>query len=135
MRQFFAVASIIALAAVAFAQEEADYQNWMKTTGATVGSLRKNLEAKSGDAAAQDAKKLQEIFTQVHDFWLKKKIDNATNFATNARKGFQQVAENATAGKFDEAQAALKSTMANCAGCHGAYREKGADGSWKIKYN
>jgi hypothetical protein len=118
-----------------FAQEEKAYQDWMKTTGATAGSLRKNLEAKNGDAAVADAKKLEEVFTQVHDFWMKKRIDNATNFATSAQKGFKEVGQLASAGKFDEASATLKATMANCAGCHNAYREKAADGTWKIKYN
>jgi cytochrome c556 len=118
-----------------FAQEEKEYQDWMKTTGATAGSLRKNLEAKNGEAAAADAKKLQEVFTQVHDFWMKKKIEGATKFASSAQNGFNEVSQLAAAGKFDEASAALKTTMTNCGGCHNAYREKAADGSWKIKYN
>ena len=135
MRKALLVVSALAISAGLFAQEEKDYQDWMKTTGATAGSLRKNLEAKNGEGAAADAKKLQEVFTQVHDFWMKKKIDNATKFASSAQSGFKEVGELATAGKFDEAAATLKTTMANCGGCHAAYREKAADGSWKIKYN
>lgn len=134
MRHLVAIGALIALSTAAFGQDEKEYQNWMKTTGATAGSLRKNLQAQNGEAAAGDAKKLQDIFSQVHDFWMKKKIDDATKFATNARSGFQEVAQHASAGRFDEAQATLKATMANCAGCHGAYREKADDGSWKIKY-
>lgn len=127
--------SVLALSLVLFAQEEKDYQDLMKTTGATVGSLRKNLEAKNSEGAAADATKLQEVFTQVHDFWMKKKIENATKFASSAQNGFKETGQQATAGKFDEASASLKTTMANCGGCHSAYREKGADGSWKIQYN
>jgi cytochrome c556 len=115
-------------------QDEKDYQDWMKLTGATAGSLRKNLEAKNGEAAAADAAKLQDVFRKVHDFWNKKKIDNATKFATTAQNGFREAGELAKAGKFDEASAALKNAMSTCAGCHNAYREKAADGSWKIKY-
>ena len=129
------VALVVLTLSVSFvlvAQDDAEYQGWMKTTGATAASLRKNLEAKNGEAAAADAKKLQEVFTQVHDFWLKKKIDDATKFATNAQDGFKEVGQLASAGKFDEAAATLKATTANCGGCHNAHREKAADGSWKI---
>jgi cytochrome c556 len=135
MRRLLLVVSALTISVCLFAQEEAEYQAWMKTTGATAGSLRKNLEAKNAEAATVDAKKLEEVFTQVHDFWMKKKIDNATKFATSAQTGFKEVGQLATAGKFEEASATLKTTMANCGGCHNAYREKAADGSWKIKYN
>lgn len=115
-------------------QEDADFVNLMKDTGTTISSLRKNLEAKAGEPAAADAKKLQAIFNKVHDFWEKKKIDAATKFSRDANAGFKEVGEFATAGKFDEAAASLKKTMSTCAGCHKDYREKAPDGSYKIKY-
>jgi hypothetical protein len=114
------------------AQDDADYQGWMKSVGATVGSLRKNLEAKNGDAASADAKKLQEIFGHVHDYWLKKNVSDATKFASDAGEGFGTLADQAAAGKFADASATLKTTSANCGGCHAAHREKTADG-FKIK--
>ena len=135
MRKALFLLSMLTISVTAFAQDEKEYQDWMKTTGATAGSLRKNLEAKNGEAAAADAKKLQGVSTQVHDFWMKKKIDNATKFASSAQDGFKEIGQLASSGKFDEAAATLKTTMANCGGCHNAYREKAADGSWKIKYN
>ncbi|MBC7926848.1 MAG: cytochrome c [Bryobacteraceae bacterium] len=135
MRKVILAVSILAMSASLFAQDEKEYQAWMKTTGATVGSLRKNLEAKNSEASAADATKLQEVFTQVHDFWMKKKVENAAKFSTDAQSGFKEVGQLATASKFDEASASLKTTMGSCAGCHGTYREKATDGSWKIKYN
>lgn len=135
MKKFLiASACAVLTAGIVMADEQTDFANWMKATAATSGSLRKNLAAKSGDAAAADAKKLTEIFKEVHDFWMKKKIDAATKFSTDAQNGFKEVGDLATAGKFDEAQASLKKTMASCGGCHDAYREKAADGSYKIKY-
>jgi cytochrome c553 len=127
----FAV-SVAALAVAVFGQDETDYQKWMKTIGATSGSLRKNLEAKNADGASTDAKKLQESFDQVHDFWRKKSVDDATKFAMDARDGFRDIAQQASAGKFDDASASLKTTAANCAGCHKTHREKTNEG-WKIK--
>ena len=116
-----------------FAQDEADYQNWMKTIGATSGSLRKNLAAKDAATASADAKKIQGVFDEVHGYWQKKNVDDATKFAMEARDGFREVAEQASAGKFDDASATLKKATASCGGCHNAHREKAADGSWKMK--
>jgi hypothetical protein len=124
---------LTSLAIAVFAQDEADFQKWMKTVGATSGSLRKNLDAKNGDAASADAKKLQETFEQVHDFCHKKNVDDGMKFAMAARDAFREVAEQASAGKFDDAAATLKKASANCAGCHAAHREKASDGSWKMK--
>jgi mono/diheme cytochrome c family protein len=105
----------------------------MHTVRDKVGSLRKNIEAKNGNAATADAKELQEVFQKVHDFWKAKNIPDAMRFSLAAQGGFQQVATAAAGGNFDAASAQMKETMANCAGCHNAHREKTADG-FKIKY-
>ena len=115
------------------AQDDAAYQEWMKTVSATNGSLRKNMEAKAADGVAADAKKLAEVFEQVHEYWEKKNVSDAAKFAADAESGFKEAAELASAGKLDEAGEAVKKAAATCAGCHGAHREKAADGSWKIK--
>ena len=39
----------------------------------------------------------------------------------------------AAAGKWDEAGTSFKKATATCSGCHGAHREKAADGSFKVK--
>jgi hypothetical protein len=124
---------LAAIAVTTFAQDEADYQKWMKTIGSTSGSLRKNLDAKNGEAAASDAKKLQEVFGQLHGFWQKKNADDAVKLASDGSAAYGEVATEAAAGKFDEASAALKKGSATCGGCHMAHREKAADGSWKLK--
>ena len=128
-----AAVCVLCVSVAVWAQEDADYQNWMKSNGATVASLRKNLDAKSSDAAAADAKKLQDNFTQISAYWQKKNVSDAAKFAMDAQNGFKDVAQLSAAGKFDEASAAAMKAQANCAGCHMAHREKAADGSWKIK--
>ena len=132
-RTLLFLACITALGLTAWAQDDAAYQGWMKTVGATSGSLRKNLDAKNGDGAAADAKKLQEVFGQVHEFWNKKGADDAMKLSMTAGETFGEIATLASAGKFDDAAASLKKASATCAGCHSAHREKAADGSWKIK--
>ena len=111
-----------------------EYQEWMKDIGSTCGSLKKNLDAKNGKAAAADAKKLHSDFAQVHMFFEKKNSDDAMKFAMAASDGFNKIAMQSSAGKFEEAAATFNTTTANCGGCHSAHREKAADGTFKIKY-
>jgi len=132
-RTLFPIGSLAILAVSVFGQSDADYSSWMKTAGATSGSLRKNLDAKNKDAAVADARKLQETFKQVHDYWHKKNVDDATKLAMDAESGFKDVADQTAADKFDDAAASLRKASATCAGCHTAHRERAADGSWKIK--
>ncbi len=126
-------ACFLCLAVTVSAQNKAEYQNWMQTIRAAGRSLNENLEAKSGDAAAADAKKLQEVFSQVLAFWAKNNISDAMKFAMDAQSGFQEVAELASAGKFDEATEAVGKAR-TCGGCHSAHRERAEDGSYVMKY-
>jgi hypothetical protein len=46
MRQIYTMAVITTLVVVgALAQGDSDYQGWMKTTGATMGSMNKKIAA------------------------------------------------------------------------------------------
>jgi hypothetical protein len=128
---FFAVISALGLTATA--QDDSAFVGWMKSVGPTGGSLRKNIEAKNGDGAAADAKKLQATFVQVHEYFSKKGVDDAMKFAMTASATYGEVADLAAAGKFDDASASLKKASATCGGCHAAHREKAADGTYKIK--
>ena len=71
--------------------------------------------------------------TKVAAYWQSKNVSDAVKFAQDAKSGFAQVAELASAGKFDDASAAMKTAQANCGGCHMAHRERAADGSFKMK--
>jgi cytochrome c556 len=134
MKRAVFIAICMLVAGAAWSQSDADYRTWMKTIGATCGSLKKNLDAKNGEAAAADARKLHSAFADVHDFFQKKHSEDAMKFAMAASEGFDKIAAQASAGKFDEASATFKETTANCGSCHSAHREKAADGSFKIKY-
>jgi cytochrome c556 len=134
MRKMYVVAVATALVVVgALAQSDSDYQGWMKSTAANMGSLNKNIAAKNGAGVAADAEKLEATFKQVDEFWKKRSgADDAVNFATKAQTAAAAVAKAATAGNLDEAAAQVKSLQANCGGCHMAHRE-GTPGSFKIK--
>ena len=132
-RTLLPIACLAILAVGVFGQSDADYSSWMKTVGATSGSLRKSLDAKNKDAAVTDARRLQETFKQVHDYWQKKNVEDAMKLAMDAENAFKDVADQTAADKFEDAAASLRKASATCAGCHTAHRERAGDGSWKIK--
>jgi cytochrome c556 len=134
MRTALLIVACLCLTVTAWGEGEEQFQQWMQTAGATVGNLQQNLQGKNGDAAAADAHKLQAVFADVHDFFHRKNVDDAMKFAMAECDGFDQVAKQAQAGKFDEASATFKATTANCGDCHSAHRVKQAYGSSTIKY-
>jgi hypothetical protein len=134
MRKMYIVTVTTTLIVVgALAQSDSDYQGWMKSNPANMGSMNKKIAAKDGAGAAADAEKLEATFKQVEDFWKKRGgADDAVNFAMKAQTAAAAVAKDASAGNFDQAAADVKSLQANCGGCHMAHRE-GTAGSFKIK--
>jgi hypothetical protein len=132
MPKVFVLSITIALLG-ALAQSDSEYQGWMKSNAANMGSLNKNLAAKDAAGVASDAEKLEATFKQVGDFWKRRGgAEDAVNFSMRAETAASAVAKAATAGNLDEASAQLKSLQATCGGCHMAHRE-GSAGSFKIK--
>ena len=125
------ITTLLATAAL-FAQSDMDYQGYMKTVGATNGSLQKNIAAKDGKAAAADAQKLQATFKQVEAYWQAKGAADAVSFAQKAGAAFGAAAKSSDAGNFDQALADAKGAGPNCGGCNMAHREK-TDSGFKIK--
>lgn len=117
---------------LAAAPDEAKLRAAMKQIGPTCSGLGKKIAAKDA-TATQDAKSLQSMFTDVHKFWKAKKADDAVTMSQTARAEFGTVSKLTAAGKWEDAQASFKKATATCSGCHGAHREKAADGSFTIK--
>ena len=63
---------------------EADYTTLMKSVGATLGSLRKNVEAQAADGIAADAKKMTDLMKDNQKFWVARKNTEAADWAKGA---------------------------------------------------
>jgi len=74
------------------AQDDAQYQTWMKSVPPTVAAIR---NAADNAAAAGDATKLADTFDKVAVFWKAKNADDAVKFAETAR----DVTEGSVRGK------------------------------------
>ena len=113
------------------AEEEA-YQKVMRQVGPAFAALRPAVEASNAETAAKNAAVLQKAFTDTEAFWKPKKAE-PTLWAQNARKEVEAVQAAIAAGKWDEAKAHAATVGQACAQCHGAYRERFDDGSFRIK--
>jgi cytochrome c556 len=119
----FLLAGLLVIAP-AFSQSEEDLDKAMKTVGKTMGDLRKANEAKDTEALKAGGEVLVEQFTLAGKFWAKHKMADATEMNNKALEAAKALA--AGTGEF----AAVGAT---CKGCHDMYREKLADGSYKLK--
>ena len=108
------IAMLAALGVVGVAQDDAQYQTWMKSVPPTVGAIR---NAADNAAAAGDATKLADTFDKVAVFWKARNADDAVKFAETARDAAKAIA----AGSGDKA-ANLQKIQSTCGGCHSAHR-------------
>jgi cytochrome c556 len=134
MRRIYVFTSMTVVLSAGFllAQSDSDYQGWMKSNAANMGSLNKNIAAKDGAATSADAAKLADTFKQVASYWEAHNAPDAVTFAKNAQSGAEMVGKDASSGDFDKAAADAKAMGRNCGGCHMAHREK-TDAGFKIK--
>ena len=130
-RQFvFTIIIIAALcaAASAFAQQHRPYNQIMKDVGTTFASLKRNLDANSAAAAAEDAAKLEGLFTETEAFWTPLDTKDAINFAKRARGGAAAVAAAAKGNDIKAAQTSYAVIQKSCANCHFTHREETGKG-------
>ena len=108
------IAMLAALGVVGVAQDDAQYQTWMKSVPPTVGAIR---NAADNAAAAGDATKLADTFDKVAAFWKARNADDAVKFAETARDAAKAI----VAGSGEKA-ANLQKIQSTCGGCHSAHR-------------
>src|SRR6266568_2359616 len=112
----------------AFAQQDRPYNQIMKDVGATFANLKKNLDANSAAAAAEDAAKLEGLFTETEAFWARLDTKDAVNFAKRAREAAGAVGAAAKGSDIKAAQASYSAIQKSCANCHFSHREETGKG-------
>ena len=136
MRRALIIIGLCALTAVAltvWAQAPADLSDTMKNVNSTNQSLQKNIQANMPAAAAADAEKLQKLFGDASAFFKSKKIEKAAGWASDASKTAGEAAKAGKAKDSEALKAAATKVGEACKSCHQVYREKAADGSFKLK--
>lgn len=108
------ISTAFIFSALAGAQDDAEYQTWMKSLPPSVGAIRKAPD----NAAAADATKVADTFDKVATFWKARHADDAVTFAETARDAAKEIAS----GSGDKA-ANLQKLQGACGGCHKVHRE------------
>jgi cytochrome c556 len=114
------------------AEEEA-LSKIMKQIGPANTALRGALDKTDMTVAKENANVLKTAFTQNEAFWKPKGKPEAIKFAEEARKLSEQINAAIGTGNWDEAKTHAGTLGQQCAGCHGAFRERMDDGTYRIK--
>ena len=112
--------------------EEESYQKVMKQVAPAFAALRGGVEAMNVENTTKNAAVLKQAFTDTEVFWKAKKAD-ATQWARDARLKVESIQAAAGIGNWNAAKESVGAVGQACTTCHGAYRERFDDGSFRIK--
>jgi len=113
--------------------EELEFQKIMKQVGPANTALRAAIDKMDAAAVKEQATVLAGAFTKTEAFWKTKSKTDAVGFAAEGKKHSDAINTAAAAGNWDGVKAAAGPLGQQCAACHGAYRERLDDGSFRIK--
>ena len=114
--------------------EEAAFDKVMKAAGPAFTALRQALTDSDAAAVKAQATILHQAFNDTQAFWKKKGRTDAVGWATDAREHVDTIQRSAQKNDWDAAQASASSLGKMCQNCHGAYRERLDDGTYRLKF-
>jgi cytochrome c556 len=126
--------AIVILAATAIASAQArPYNVIMKDVAAASGALRKSVEASDFAAAAEQARRLEQLFEETEEFWARFKTKDAIDAAAGARELSASIAAAAGAKDAAKMKTAASGLGRFCTTCHDSHREQMPDKSYRIR--
>jgi cytochrome c556 len=96
-------------------------------------ALRKALDGKDLNLVKEQATILKTAFTETEAFWKAKNNTEAMNWAAEGKKHADAILINLGLGNLEAAKTSVTPLGATCASCHGKYRERMDDGTFRIK--
>jgi cytochrome c556 len=113
--------------------EELALSKVMKQVGPGFTALRAAATASNGaDASAQSAA-LVKLFGEAAAFWKLQARPDAIQWTEDAKAGSAAIGAAAAKGDWDAVKTAVPKLQAVCGSCHGIYRERLDDGSYRFK--
>ena len=96
-------------------------------------ALRKAMDGSSAELTKEQATILRNAFAETETFWKTKGNTEAMNIAAEGKKHADAILTASAAGQWDQVKAAATPMGAVCGNCHGKYRERMDDGTFRIK--
>jgi hypothetical protein len=113
--------------------EELALQKAMKAIAPASAALRADADKMDANLAKEHAAALKLAFAQTEAIWKAKGKADAVQIAADARKLAETIELDAGAAKWDEVKTSAGTLNTKCGACHGVYRERFDDGSFRIK--
>jgi hypothetical protein len=113
--------------------EEVSLSAAMKAINPAFAALRTAVEESKADAVTLNAAKLQPAFIEAEAIWDDLGQSAAAEWAREAQAHSASIERAAAAGNWDAAKTSAVSLNQLCQTCHGAYRERLEDGTFRIK--
>ena len=113
--------------------EERAYDAVMKRVGPAFSALRQAVTASDADAAKQQAGILKEALGEAAAFWKSKSKADAVQWAADGRTHADAIERASARGDWEAMKTAAGSLGQACQNCHGMYRERLDDGTYRIK--
>jgi len=114
------------------AEEEA-FSKLMKQIGPGFNGLRQAVTASNAADTSAQAAALKKLFTDAAAFWKTKTHPDAIQWNDDARKEAEAIATAAGKTDWDAIKASVPKLQQNCTNCHGQYRERLDDGTYRFK--
>ena len=108
-------------------------QKIMTKLPAAQGAVRKTLDSKDAAGAKEQATLLTDSFTQIEAFFKAKNNAEATKWAAEGKHHADAILVNLGLNNIDAAKTSITPLGSTCASCHGKYRERMEDGTFRLK--
>lgn len=105
----------------------------MKRVGPAFNALRQAATASNAADTATQATALSAAFTDATAFWKTKPHADANQWTADALHEATEIEAAAKKGDWEAVKAALPKLQQTCTECHGQYREREDDGTYRIK--
>jgi len=113
--------------------EEEALSKVMKQVGPGFNALRQAVTATNAEEVRAQALTLTKAFTEAAAFWKIKTHPDATQWNEDAKRETDALALAAGKNDWDAIKATVPKLQSTCASCHGQYRERLDDGSYRYK--
>jgi hypothetical protein len=108
-------------------------QKIMTKLPAAQGAVRKTLDSKDAAGAKEQATILKDSFTQIEAFFKTKNNAEATKWAAEGKQHADSILVNLGMNNVEAAKTSITPLGGTCASCHGKYRERMDDGTFRLK--
>jgi len=96
-------------------------------------AVRKSLDSKDAAGAKEQATLLKDSFTQIETFFKAKNNQEAMKWASEGKGHADSILVNLGMNNIEGAKTSITPLGGTCGSCHGKYRERMEDGTFRIK--